>query len=113
MKLSEWPHRILLARLASKLKGDWRSEPMQILSFSRQNWMCCEPSVVARKLFRGETLLSHLPESAHDLFGHLDLGSAIVFGRSLCRIEVVDVHRAKFEVEVQIFALPGVNDVQR
>src|SRR5260370_21128602 len=96
MKLSEWPHRILLARLASKLKGDWRSEPMQILSFSRQNWMCCEPSVVARKFFRGETLLRHKHESAHDLVGHLALSSATVFRLALFRFQHVELPRSKF-----------------
>src|ERR1700730_10240756 len=113
MKLSEWRHRILRARLASKLKADWRSGPMQILSFCRQNWTCCEPLLVARKSFPGERYLVASAKRAHDLFGKLDLRSAIVFGRSLYRIEVVDIHRAKFEVDVQIFALPGVNDVQR
>ena len=52
---------------------------------------------------------------AHDLLGDLDLDSAIVFSWSLWRIEVVDIDRAMFEIEVHgaLPVLPAVNDVQR
>jgi len=54
-------------------------------------------------------------ERAHDLLGDLDLGSAIVFGGSLWRIEIVDVHRAMFKIEMDGIrpAFSRVNDMER
>ncbi|SRR6266446_3053209 len=52
---------------------------------------------------------------AHDLLGDLDLDSAIVFSWSLWRIEIVDVHRAMFKIEMDGIrpAFPRVNDMER
>ena len=54
-------------------------------------------------------------ERAHDLLGDLDLGSAIVFSWPLWRIEIVDIDRAMFKVEMDGIrrAFPRVNDMER